>query len=146
MLVDIDSLLNSDSLSYIMGHMKKTILPILLTGIWLNVSGTIRWIYLIEPYWLEKYNYLNLEFPAESVNNIVWMIWGFMFALVIFILSRKFNLIQTTLLSWFMVYVMMWVIVWNVGVLPSGMLWMNIPLSLIDAYVGAFICIRLSKT
>lgn len=128
-----------------MGHLKKTILPILLTGIWLNVSGTIRWIYLIEPYWLEKYNYLNLVFPSEPINNIIWMIWGFMFAMVIFILSKKFNLIQTTLLSWFMVYVMMWVIVWNVGVLPTGMLWMNIPLSLLDAYVGAFICIRLAN-
>ena len=127
-----------------MGHLKKTILPILLTGIWLNISGTIRWIYLIEPYWLEKYNYLNLEFPADPINNIMWMIWGFMFAMVIFILSKRFNLIQTTLLSWFMVYVMMWVIVWNVGVLPTGMLWINIPLSFIDAYVGTFICIRLS--
>jgi hypothetical protein len=44
-----------------------------------------------------------------------------------------------------MVYVMMWVIVWNVGVLPTGMLWMNIPLSFIDAYVGALICVRVSK-
>jgi hypothetical protein len=129
-----------------MGPIKKAILPILLTGIWLNISGTIRWIYLIEPYWLEKYNYLSLEFPTEPFNNIMWMIWGFMFALAIFILSKRFNLIQTALLSWFMVYVMMWVIVWNVGVLPTGMLWMNIPLSLLDAYVGAFICIRLSKT
>ena len=128
-----------------MVHLKKTVAPILLAGIWLNVSGTIRWIYLIEPYWLEKYNYLNLVFPAELVNNMVWMIWGFLFAIAIFILSKKFNLMQTTLLSWFMVYVMMWVIVWNVGVLPTGMLWMNIPLSLFDAYVAAFICIKVSN-
>ena len=129
-----------------MRHLKNTILPILLTGIWLNISGTIRWIYLIEPYWHEKYIYLNLEFPAEPINNIIWMIWGLMFAIVIFILSKKFSLIQTTLLSWFMVYVMMWIVVWNVGVLPTRMLWINIPLSFIDAYVGALICIKLSKT
>jgi len=128
-----------------MEHLKKTVAPILLAGIWLNVSGTIRWIYLIEPYWLEKYNYLNLVFPSAAINNITWMIWGFMFAMVIFILSRKFNIIQTTLLSWFMVYVMMWVVVWNVGVLPTGMLWVNIPLSFLDAFVGAFICIKLSN-
>ena len=128
-----------------MEHLKKTILPILLTGIWMNVAGTIRWIYLIEPYWLEKYNYLDLVFPSATINNITWMIWGFMFAMVIFILSRKFNLIQTTLLSWFMVYVMMWVVVWNVGVLPTDMLWVNIPLGFLDAFVGALICKRLAS-
>jgi len=128
-----------------MGYLKRTILPTLLTGIWLNISGTIRWIYLIEPYWLEKYNYLKIEFPTEPINNIVWMIWGFMFAMAIFILSKKFNLFQTTLLSWFMVYIMMWVIVWNVGVLPTGMLWINIPLSLVDAFVAALICNRLAN-
>jgi ABC-type Fe3+-siderophore transport system permease subunit len=128
-----------------MGQFKKSILAILLTGIWLNISGTIRWIYLIEPHWIEKYNKLKIVFPAELINNITWMIWGFMFAVLIFILSRKFNLIQTALLSWTAAYVMMWVIVWNVGVLPTGMLWINIPLSFLDAFAGALICKKLSN-
>ena len=129
----------------IMGHIKKAILPILLTGIWLNISGTIRWIFLIEPYWIEKYKNMNLVLPSELINNITWMIWGFMFAIMIFIISRKFDLIQSTLLSWFAAYAMMWVIIWNVGVLPTEMLWINIPLSLFDAFVGALICKKISK-
>ena len=74
-----------------------------------------------------------------------WMIWGFFYATTIFIISRKFNLGQTTFLSWFVAFAMMWVIVWNVGVLPTGMLWFNIPLSLIETFIGAFFCIKYFK-
>ncbi len=126
-----------------MEYFKKSILPILLAGIWLNISGTIKWIFLIESYWIEKYNDMGIVLPAGLINNIMWMLWGFMFATTIFILSKKFNLIQTTLLSWFVAYGMMWVIVWNVGVLPIGMLWINVPLSLFEVFVGALICKRL---
>jgi hypothetical protein len=128
-----------------MKHLKKTILPILLTGIWLNISGTVKWIFLIESYWIEKYSALGIVLPTGLINNITWMIWGFLFATTILILSKKFNLIQTTLLSWFVAYGMMWVIVWNVGVLPTGMLWINVPLSLFETFVGALICKKLSK-
>ncbi len=129
-----------------MQKISKSLLPVLLTGIWLNVSGTVRWLFLIEDFWIEKYNSLNLIFPAELLNNITWMVWGFLFAILIYILSKKFNLLQTTLLSWFAAYVMMWVIVWNVGILPPETLWINIPLSLLDAFIGALICKRMSTT
>lgn len=124
---------------------KKIILPILITGIWINLSETVRWIFLIEPFWIEKYQLLNLTFPSENVNMIVWMVWGFLYATTIFILSKKFNLVQTTLLSWFVAFVLMWIVVWNVGVLPSGMLWFNIPLSLLETFIGAYICIKFFK-
>ena len=124
---------------------KQIVVPILITGIWINISETIRWIFLIEPYWIEKYQGLNIAFPNETINMIVWMIWGFLFATTIFIISRKFNLFQTTLLSWFVAFAMMWLVVWNVGILPTGMLWYNVPLSLFEAFIGAYICIRFLK-
>lgn len=128
-----------------MGLFKKIIIPILITGIWINISETVRWMFLVESYWLEKYQNLNLIFPDETINMIAWMIWGFFYATVIFILSRRYNLLQTTFLSWFVAFVMMWVILWNVGVLPTGMLWFNIPLSLFETFIGAYICIKFFK-
>ena len=124
---------------------KKIILPILITGIWINISETVRWMFFVESYWLEKYQILNLTFPNETINMIAWMLWGFFHATVIFILSKRYNLLQTTVLSWFVAFVMMWVIVWNIGVLPTGMLWFNIPLSLLETFIGAYICIRYFK-
>ena len=128
-----------------MGIFKKTIVPIIITGIWINISETVRWMLLVESYWLDKYKDLNLTFPGETINMIVWMLWGFLHATVIFILSRRYNLLQTTFLSWFVAFVMMWVIVWNVGVLPTDMLWFNAPLSLLEAFIGAYICIKFFK-
>lgn len=126
-----------------MGYFKKTILPIFLVGLWINISETIRWLFLIKAYWIEHYQNLNLILPDEPVNGITWMIWGFLYASMMFILSKKFNILQTALLSWFVAFVLMWIVVWNIGVLPTGMLWINAPLSLIEAYIAAFICKRL---
>ncbi len=124
---------------------KKTILPILLTGIWINISATIRWELLIKSYWVEQYENLGLVFPNELINGITWMIWGFLFATIIFVLSKKFGTIQTALLSWFAVFVMMWIVVWNINILPTGMLWVNAPLGLFEAFVGTLICKRFLK-
>lgn len=119
---------------------RKIILAILATGIWINISETIRWIFLIQDYWLEHYESLNIILPNETVNGVVWMIWGFLYAGLIYILSTKFNLLQTTLLAWFSAFVLMWIVVWNVGVLPTDMLWWNVPLSLIEAFIAVWIC------
>ncbi len=128
-----------------MHYLKKIILPIFLTGLWINISETIRWELAIKYYWIENHQNLGLVFPNEIVNIIIWVIWGFMFAFTIFVLSRKFTLIQTTLMSWFVAFVMMWFVVWNVGILPIGMLWINAPLSLLETFVGSLICKKLSK-
>lgn len=124
---------------------KKIIIPILTTGIWVNISETIRWICLIEPYWFEKYEQLGIIFPKEDINLIVWMIWGFVYATIIFILSRKFTLVQTTIYSWLVVFVMTWIVLWNIGILPTKMLWYNVPLSILETFVGALICKKLVK-
>jgi hypothetical protein len=124
---------------------KKIILPILITGIWINISETIRWELLIKSYWLELYQNLGLSFPNETANIFVWMIWGFLYAITIYLLSTKFNLLQTTLFSWFVAFVLMWLVVWNVGVLPTDMLRYNIPLSLLEAFVAALICKKMFR-
>jgi hypothetical protein len=128
-----------------MSNSKETILPILLTGIWINLSETIRWVFLIKSYWLENYEKLGLVYSEKPINLMMWMIWGFLLATIIFLLSKKFTVLHTTLLSWFSVFVMMWVVVWNIGVLPIDMLWINIPLSFIEIYIGALICKRLKR-
>lgn len=128
-----------------MVYFKKTIFPILLVGIWINISETIRWLFLIESYWIEHYQKMHLVFPNEPVNAIIWMIWGFLFAIIIFVLSKKFNLLQTALISWLAVFVMLWVVLWNINVLPVKILWYVIPLSFFEAYIGALICKKFTR-
>ncbi len=128
-----------------MNYLNKIVVPVLLTGVWVNLSEFVRNELLLKSYWVEHYQQLGMLFPSKPVNGAVWAIWGFLFATVIFIISRKFNLIQTALLSWSVAFVLMWIVFWNMGVLPGGILYFAIPLSLFEAFVGAYICKRMSR-
>ena len=127
-----------------MDFFKKTIAPVLLTGLWINISESIRWVLFIKSYWIEHFHKKGMVFLEGPVNLAVWMIWGFLFAIIIFILSKKFSVMQAALLSWAAVFIMMWIVLWNTGILPDGMLWIAGPLSLFETYIGAFICKKLS--
>ena len=59
--------------------------------------------------------------------------------ILIYIFSKKFSLLQTTLLAWFIGFVFMWLIIGNLGVLPFGILPYAIPLSILEAYIASFI-------
>jgi len=126
-----------------MNAKSKSILAILLTGLWVNASEFFRNEVLVKSYWLEHYQSLGMSFPSEPLNGMVWMVWGFLFALAIFIVSSKFDLVQTTLICWLMVFVLMWIAAWNLSVFPLGLLVYAIPLSLLEVFVGAYICKKL---
>jgi len=127
-----------------MNFLKKTILPILLATIWISVSEFLRNELLVKSYWTEHYKNLGLVFPSEPINGAMWGLWSLLFAIAIFIISKKFTLIQTTLLSWFVGFVLMWVVIGNLGVLPNGLLYIAVPLSLLEAFLAAFIIVKLS--
>ena len=128
-----------------MNFLKKTILPILLATIWISVSEFVRNELLVKSYWTEHYKNLGLVFPSEPINGALWGLWSLFFAIVIFIISKKFSLIQTTLLSWFVGFVLMWLVIGNLGVLPMGLLYVAIPLSLLEAFLAAFIIVKLQR-
>ena len=127
-----------------MNLLKRTILPVLLATIWISVSEFVRNEILIKSYWTGHYEKLGLVFPSQPINGAVWGLWSLLFAIAIYILSRKFSLIQTTLLAWFMGFVLMWVVIWNMSVMPDGLLYVAVPLSLLEAFVAAFILKKLS--
>ncbi len=123
---------------------KKVILPILLATIWISISEFGRNELLLKSYWIKHYKSMGLTFPSEPVNGAVWGIWSLFFAVAIFIIAKKFSIMQTSFLSWFMAFVMMWVVIGNLGVLPNGIFLLNaIPLSFIEAFVATIIIKRL---
>jgi hypothetical protein len=110
--------------------------------IWISVSEFVRNELLVKEYWTNHYLNLGLVFPSEPVNGAIWGVWSLLFAISIFIISKKFSLIQTTLLSWFVGFVLMWFVVGNMGVLPYGILIFAIPLSLLEAFLASFIIFK----
>lgn len=128
-----------------MSFFKKTVFPILVATIWISISEFVRNEFLVKSLWTEHYAKLGMVFPSEPINGAVWGVWSLLFAIAIFIISRKFNLNETALLSWLVGFVLMWVVIGNMGVLPEGLLLYAVPLSLIEAYLASLIMHKLSK-
>lgn len=116
----------------------------MLATIWISISEFVRNEFFVKSYWTSHYEQLGLVFPSEPINGAVWGLWSLLFAIAIFIISKKFSLAQTTLLAWFVGFVLMWVVVGNMGVLPAGILVYAVPLSLLETFVAAVIIRRLS--
>ena len=119
--------------------MKNTFLPVLLATIWISISEFVRNEFLIKSYWTAHYQSLGLEFPSAPINGAVWGIWSLAFAIAIFIISKRFSLLETAALSWLVGFVMMWLVIGNMNVLPFGILPFAIPLSLLEAYLASWI-------
>ena len=119
--------------------LKNTILPVFLATIWISLSEFVRNEFILKSFWIEHYQHLGITFPSEPVNGAVWGIWSLLFALTIFIISKKFNLVQSTYISWLVGFVLMWVSLGNLGVLPYGLLWYAVPLSIFESFVATLI-------
>lgn len=128
-----------------MTSIHKTAVSIVIATIWISVSEFTRNTYLLHELWIEHYQNLGLTFPEGPINGAIWGIWSLCFAIVIFILSQKYSFLQTAFLSWFVAFVLMWLVVGNLGVLPFGILSFAIPLSLFEAFLATWIIFKLSK-
>jgi hypothetical protein len=128
-----------------MKFFKDVVLPVILATIWISISEFARNEYIVKTYWTSHYSNLGLQFPSAPINGAVWGIWSLLFAIVIFIFSKKFTLLQTTLLAWLVGFIMMWVVIGNLNVLPYGILPYAIPLSLAEAFVAAWILQKFSR-
>ena len=123
--------------------MRNIILPVLLAAVWISISEFVRNEFLVKSFWTDHYKTLGLIFPSAPVNGALWGLWSLLFAVAIFIIARRFTLVQTTFLSWFVAFLMMWVFIGNLGVLPYGLLLFGIPLSILESFIAALIIKKL---
>jgi hypothetical protein len=122
----------------------KIVLAIVVAGIWVGLCEFVRNQFLLVSQWRGHYQGMGLVFPSQPVNGMMWMVWSFLMAGTVFAISRRFGLWQTTFLAWVMGYVMMWAVIWNLSVLPLGILPVAVPFSFAEAFGAAFICRKLA--
>lgn len=122
-----------------MDFIKNTIAPILIATVWISLSEFVRNEWLFNHYWTEHYDELGLVFPAGPINGAIWGIWSLLFAVAIYVISRRFSLVETTSLAWFTGFVLMWVVTWNMGVLPLRILFFAVPLSFLEVFVATWL-------
>jgi hypothetical protein len=124
----------------------RTVLAVALSGIWVGLCEFVRNQLLLVGQWKAHYSAMGLSFPSQPVNGMTWMVWSFLAAGVVFVISRRFSLWPTTLIAWVAGYVMMWVVIWNLSALPLRILPVAVPFSFVEALGAAFICRKLARS
>jgi hypothetical protein len=125
--------------------LKKTILPVLLATIWISISEFLRNEVLFKSYWTEHYAGLGMPFPSEPINGAMWGLWSLLFAISIFVITRKFNVLESSILVWLFGFVMMWVVLGNLSVLPFGLLLYAVPLSMLEVFLAVWIIKKIDR-
>ena len=120
--------------------MKKYFLAVLLSGLWLNFFEFIRNEFLLLPIWIEGFKNIGLEFPLNFVNKAIWGVWGFVLVSILAWVVKKFSVLETTIIIWVMGFVLIWIALGNMGILPLKLLYGGIPLSFIEVYMATLIC------
>jgi len=122
----------------------KCAIAVITAGIWVNVSEFFRNEYLLKTFWVSYYESHGMTFPSEPINGVIWLVWGFLFASAVYIVSRRFNLLQTALIGWLMGFVLMWLVAINLNAMPIYILAYAVPLSLLETSICTVICIKIS--
>ena len=119
--------------------MKKHILAIFAASVWVLISEFIRNEFLLKSIWTGHYNNLGLTFETLPVNVILWMEWSILFAFIIFKLFQRFSFLETFLMAWVQGFLMMWITLFNLQVLPMRLLLFAIPLSALEVLLAQLI-------
>jgi hypothetical protein len=123
----------------------KDTLAIVIATIWISISEFVRNEFIVKSFWTEHYKGLGIPFPSDSINGAIWGVWSLLFAVLIYIISRKYSLVHTTIIAWLSGFLMMWIVIGNLGVLAYGMLIYAVPLSILEAFIASLI-IRKMRT
>jgi hypothetical protein len=125
--------------------MKKKILSVITAGIWITVSEFLRNELLFKNFWIDHFKSIGINFKTLPVNGVLWTIWSFILAYIIFKLLQRFSIKETISLAWMFAFVMMWIVTYNLQVLPLKLLAFALPLSIIEVSIAVFIIKKTGK-
>ena len=123
--------------------MRRFWLAVVASGAWISLSEYIRNEFVIKHVWVKGFEEIGLSFPSAPINGVVWVIWTFIFCVVLTVLNMKFNALKSTVICWVTGFGLLWIAMWNIGILPKGLLYWAVPWSFVEVYVAAFICNRI---
>lgn len=117
----------------------RPLLTILAATVWISLNEFLRNQLVLIEHWTQHYAAMGLTFPGEPINGAVWGLWSLCFAVAIFVMARRFSLLETTALAWSVGFVLMWLVVGNLGMLPLSILPYAIPWSMVEAFGAVWI-------
>lgn len=117
----------------------RPIVAILSATVWISLHEFIRNQLILIDHWTAHYTSMGLTFPGDPVNGAVWGIWSMCFAVVIFFIARRSSVLETGILAWSVGFVLMWLVVGNLGMLPLSILPYAIPWSMVEVFGAVWI-------
>jgi hypothetical protein len=121
----------------------RPFLTVLVTSLWVSASEFFRNQVLLKDQWISHFDSLGVSFPQAASNSMVWGIWSLAYAFLIYILAKRMSFTETCFTAWFAGFVLMWLVIGNLSVLPTKILWFAIPLSILETYVATWITTKL---
>jgi hypothetical protein len=118
-------------------------MAIMVAGLWITVSEFLRNEVLFKYLWVRHYETLKLTFATTPVNGMLWLLWSMILAWLMFRLLKRTCFLEAVSLSWLAAFVMMWLVVYNLQVLPLRLLIFAVPLSLLEVAVAGLIIRKL---
>lgn len=118
---------------------KKPVIAIISAGLWITFSEFARNEFLFRLFWTSHYQALGLKFETLPVNGVLWLVWSFVLAAMIGVLLTKFSFRETLAIAWVMGFILMWIAVFNLQVLPLPLLIFAVPLSVLEVAVAEYI-------
>lgn len=134
--------------------LKSFVIIVLLTSIWVNASEVFRYFVIVMPRVKDYWN--DLESVAD-MNWIIFGIWGIwdtiLTAMTVFLFwlyAQRFgnnnrSVVSSAILAWIFFFVLYWVGAANMGFSDWSILWIVLPLSLIELIIANFIASKLYK-
>ena len=119
--------------------MKTYILAVLGAGICMNISEFLRNELLFKDKWVTGFQNLGLTFPSDPINGAIWGLWSFIMCSIIVALLTHMSILKTTVITWTLGFVLMWVAMLNLGLFPDGLLTVAVPWSFLEVYLSAWI-------
>ena len=124
---------------------QKSILAIFLAFIWISISEFVRNSFLVHSQWINHFQNLGLIFPEQPINGAIWGIWSLVFSIFLYIIYKRFNFFETISIGWVVGFLMMWLVLGNLNVLPINILIYAVPLSIIEVIIAVYIISYFSK-
>ncbi len=122
---------------------RKVFVPIFFASLWIVVSEFVRNEFLLKSIWIKHYENLGLEFVTTPINGIIWFVWAFAVAKLIFVFRSKFEFWESVVHTYSAGFVLMWLVTSNLGVLPVTILIYAVPLGLVEVIVATVIIDKL---
>lgn len=123
----------------------RAVISIVAAMAWISSSEFIRNTFFLHDHWVQHYEALGLFFPEEPINGAMWGTWALVYALTIFFLNKRFSLFETFAISWTYGFVMMWLVIGNLMVLPFSILPVAVPWSMFESFGAAWIIRVINK-